>query len=103
MPTSELQLKRLYKKFNALYFSNELPDSVSIFYSPVSAYAACDFIDGVFRIRVNPVVASWTGVLHLTILHELIHIKLWPSRIHGKRFDDEVKRLMTFKSIRKLV
>lgn len=102
MGCSEIQLKRLYNRFNTEYFNGELPD-VIIFYSPVSAYADCDYVDGVFTIRVNPVVASWTGVLKLTLLHEMIHVKIHPVKSHGVKFDREVQRLMQFKSVRSLI
>jgi hypothetical protein len=104
MAMSERQLIRLYNKFNLLYFNNGLPP-VRIFYSPVDGgYAdCCQLEDGVMQVRINPSVGGWVDFLKLTLLHEMVHVKLWPYRKHGVRFDREVQRLMGFKEIRALV
>ena len=99
---SQRQLKLLYNKYNLLYFNNELPDA-EIRYEPVSAFADCDQVDGIFVIRINPAIGGWIDFTKLTLLHEMLHVKLYPSKKHGKRFDAEIARLMTFKEIRKLV
>lgn len=102
MLKSERQLKRMYNKFNVDYFDGELPD-VKIHYEPVSAYADCDKVDGEFVIRINPSIGGWFDFLELTLIHEMVHVKLWPTRRHTARFDQEIARLMTFKKIRALV
>jgi predicted metal-dependent hydrolase len=101
---SDRQLKRWYAQFNRRYFNDELPTDASVWWEPTSgAYADCNLVDGGFRIRINPALAGWVEMAKLTLLHECIHIKLWPSKIHGIRFDREVQRLMGFKEIRALV
>lgn len=102
MLKSERQLKLMYNRFNVRYFDGELPD-VKIHYEPVSAYADCDEVEGEIVIRVNPSIGGWFDFLALTLLHEMVHVKLWPSRRHTARFDQEIARLMTFKEIRALV
>jgi hypothetical protein len=97
-----LSLKRLYRSFNALYFGGELPDA-EIRYEPVPAFADCCKTDDVFVIRINPAIGGWVDFLKLTLLHEMIHVRLWPRTNHGVRFDREVERLMQFKEIRKLI
>lgn len=102
MLKSERQLKLMYNRFNAKYFGGELPD-VQIHYEPVSAYADCDEVDGVMVIRINPSIGGWLDFVKLTLLHEMVHVKLWPYRKHGVKFDQEVQRLMGFREIRALV
>lgn len=102
MLKSERLLKQMYNKFNVKYFDGDLPDA-KIYYEPVSAYADCDLVNGTFVIRINPAIAGWIGFLKLTLLHEMIHVRLFPYRKHGVRFDREIQRLMGFKEIRVLV
>ena len=101
MLKSERQLKLMYNKFNVRYFSGELPD-VKIHYEPVSAYADCDEVDGAMVIRINPSIGGWLDFLKLTLLHEMVHVKLWPHRKHGVKFDREIQRLLGFKEVRAL-
>jgi hypothetical protein len=101
---NEIQLKRMYNKFNQAYFDGKLPSDTSIYYDSVPCgYGDCDFVDGVFRIRIGPGVSGWTEVLKLTVLHEMIHVKIWPTKRHGIKFDKEVQRLMSFRELRKLI
>lgn len=102
MLKSERCLKLMYGGLNTKYFGGELPDA-RIHWEPISAYADCDFIDGCFVIRINPAISSWVAFVKLTLLHEMVHVKLWPSRRHTARFDQEIAHLMTYKEIRSLV
>ena len=105
MLKSELQLKRLCNKFNLKYFNGTLPPFV-IYYSPVDgAYANCDQLeDGTLVIKISPSIGGWNDFVKLTCLHELVHLKLWPDRSHGAKFDKEILRLMTtYKELRKLI
>jgi hypothetical protein len=105
MPTSELQLKRLYNKFNDLYWAGELPNDISLIYEPVAAFADCQRLeDGTFVIRINPAISHYADFVKLTLLHEMCHVKLWDKTTrHGTTFDVEIQRLMSYKSIRKLI
>jgi|ERR1700739_3092150 len=102
MMKSERQLKLMYNRFNLKYFDGELPD-VAIHYEPVSAYADCDLVGDTLKIRINPSIGGWIDFLKLTLLHEMVHVKLWPSRRHGAKFDAEIARLMSYREIRALV
>jgi predicted SprT family Zn-dependent metalloprotease len=104
MVKGEKHLVTIYNRFNSLYFNGSLPP-VAIYYEPISdTYGDCTRReDGVFQIRLNPSISGWESFLKTTILHECIHIRLWPNVSHGAKFDKEVKRLMEFKSVRKMV
>jgi len=41
----------------------------------------------------KPSVAGWTAQANWAVLHEQVHIKLYPYRKHGKRFNQEMLRL----------
>lgn len=90
---SDLSLKRTYAKYNRLYFNSELPDASVWWEPPDGAYADCDKIDGAFRIRMSPSISGWTEIWKLTLLHEMVHIKLWPMKKHTKKFQAEMLRL----------
>ena|ERR1039457_3257383 len=97
------QLVRIFNRFNVKFFAGELPD-VGIHYEALGgAYGDCDCVDGIFTVRIDPSCGGWSDFLRLTILHEMVHVKLWPYQQHGGKFDSEIVRLMGFKEIRKLI
>jgi hypothetical protein len=90
---SDRQLVRWYQKYNRLYFDSRLPDAFVWYEVPAGAYADCDIVDGVWRIRINPSLAGWQQLAKFTLLHEQVHIKLHPYRNHGKKFNSEMLKL----------
>ena len=93
MNKSERYLAYWYGKYNRLYFDSQLPDA-KIWWEPISGtYADCQLVDGIWRVRLNPSLSGWPQMMKLTLLHELVHIKLHPYQKHGKRFNDEMRRL----------
>ena len=83
---SDRQLVRWYQKFNRLYFGGG-------FEVPAGAYADCNLVEGVWRVRINPALAGWPQLAQWTLLHEQVHIKLHPYKHHEKRFNAEMLRL----------
>jgi predicted SprT family Zn-dependent metalloprotease len=64
----------------------------------VNEMAVTDFTteDGeltMIEIRLNPVMRFESKVYKFTLLHEMVHVKLYPYRFHGKKFDQEMLRL----------
>jgi len=48
----------------------------------------------VLVVTINPVLKKhWKEVMHMTVLHELAHCRLYPYMAHGKRFNNEMIRL----------
>lgn len=90
---SDPSLKRLYNKYNRLYFEGSLPNAV-VWWEPVaSAYATCAFENGVCKIRINPALYGWSATAKMTLLHEMVHAKLHPDTSHGDIFNAEMLRL----------
>jgi predicted SprT family Zn-dependent metalloprotease len=109
---SDSLLKRWYNKYNAEFFGGELPDEVQLVWEACAAHGETYQIEDVFGIRINPHCRTlWKGGrqgwARLTLIHEMVHIKLWASgrklKSHGKAFDEEIVRLCQFRSYRALL
>jgi hypothetical protein len=104
MPTSHLQLRRLYNRFNRLYFNSELPTDLEIVWSP------CDDANGItytagctpFRIEIDPSIQGQVRFTHIVLLHEMVHVHR-PRLGHGKRFKAELRRLVALGAYDKLL
>ena len=107
---SDLGLRRKYNAFNKRYFNGELPSNTVIWYEPcVRACGETVEIDGAeeLGIKIDPSVLVFSRLLDQTVIHEMAHVRLWPLgyklKDHGNRWDEEIKRLTTYKSYRKLL
>jgi hypothetical protein len=110
--TSDPSLKRLYRTLNRRYFAAELPD-VELWWEPCGKQDGAHTlpIEGSgnppeLMIRIDPFFMGAPQTTKLKLLHEMVHVKLWPERglaDHGKRFDQEIARLCSFRSYRKLL
>lgn len=93
---SHPQLMRLFRKFNAKYFSGDLPEPL-IKYEHINiahCFGLCEQLEDLsFVITIDPQWASSRSFRHLTLLHEMVHIYIWPCATHGKKFQDEMMRL----------
>ena len=103
MALSDRRLKRLYRHFNRRYFDGALPDSTEVWWEHVDgACADCD-VDNCglafdagsdsFMIRLNPDIGWSERNAKLALLHEMVHVKLYPNFNHGRRFQNEMIRL----------
>lgn len=90
----DIQLVRWYQKYNRLYFGGKL-HAVSIWYEVPSSggFADCQLKEDGWQVRINPALAGWPQLAKLTLLHELVHIRLHPYKKHGKKFNAEMLRL----------
>jgi predicted SprT family Zn-dependent metalloprotease len=114
---SDSLLRRWYNKYNAEFFGGELPDEVQVIWEACAAHGEAYQIQAdageiLFGIRINPHCRTlWKGGrqgwARLTLIHEMIHVKLWDSRrrlrSHGSAFDNEIARLCQFRSYRALL
>lgn len=99
---SERQLAYWYRKYNRLYFGDSLPTAF-VWWEPTSAaYADCKLIDGEWRIRLNPSLSGWNALWKWSLLHEMVHIRLYPNTNHGRRFQAEMLRLATMGAFREV-
>lgn len=90
-------LKRIYNRFNRLYFNSKLPD-IDVLWEPTGdsvALAHRVYRDGtceVERLTFDPALKGYTRIVKTYMLHEMIHIKR-PTIGHGARFKAELQRL----------
>lgn len=98
-------LKRWFKRFNEKYFENSLPDAL-IFWEP--AMVTGDLLgeirqeSGTFIIRIDPSIKFSTALSKLILLHELCHMRIWPTDGHGKKFQNEMLRLASLGAFKNL-
>jgi hypothetical protein len=98
------RLQKWYQKYNRLYFDNQLPAGVLVGWDEDEPEAAHihgvvfnkkdDGVDmTVACIRLNPNKHVGSIDARQSLLHELCHLKLLPWPHHGKRFNNEMRRL----------
>lgn len=87
-------LTRWYKKYNEKFFENRLPHDALVGWNPCEGdFAEVEKKDGRFELRINPQYNVAPSVWKMSLLHEMAHVSLYPYKTHGKRFQDEMKRL----------
>jgi hypothetical protein len=93
MPPYHPGLKRIYNRFNRLYFGGKLPD-ISIVWEPCGdSNGVTHMWDGkAKRLCIDPCMRGCTRYVKIIILHEMIHVK-FPRTHHGKVFKAERQRL----------
>lgn len=96
------RLKTRYDRYNKAYFDGTLPGDTRITFNeelshPHYGMTICVEDDDTkhlfFDIHINPCMHGGGEQISLTLLHEMAHIKLYPYSKHGKKFDEEMKRL----------
>jgi hypothetical protein len=103
MPPYHPGLKRIYNRFNRLYFAGKLPD-ISIVWEP------CGDANGVThtwdrkakRLTVDPGMRGNTRFVKLIILHEMVHVR-FPKARHDEVFRAERQRLWDLGAFDKLI
>lgn len=93
---SDKQLLRWYREYNRKWFSAALPEDIDILFAPVDDCTVaklndCDVQN--YVLQINPRYLVDTCMVRMTLLHEMAHIKLWPYKAHGVRFQQEMLRL----------
>lgn len=96
------RLTRWYRTYNEKYFNNELPEDIKLLWESHSEHLGTVRVDEKFEIRINPVLAIIPPYARLCLLHEMVHVKLWPSIKHGSKFQAEMMRLALEGAFRKL-
>jgi hypothetical protein len=105
---SDPTLRRWYLKFNDQWFGAALPYDLEVFWEPARGALGdtCElrgaYIDGrdtgkpEMLIRIDPTLRFSSAMAQMTLLHEMVHVKLHPHMAHGKRFNAEMLKLATF-------
>jgi hypothetical protein len=97
------RLTKWYMKYNKLYFNNQLPLGVLVGWEIQEDSAHLNTVtfnkkdDGmdmqIAVIRLDPKKHQGARDDRLSLLHEMAHLKLHPWSKHGKRFNNEMRRL----------
>lgn len=95
-PSSKLQ--RWVKHYNKKYFDGKLPEVQVGFNDEIpddhgtQITVSLDYPPGhkIHQIHISPETHCSNRQLKLTLLHELVHLKLVPYSQHGKRFEAEM-------------
>lgn len=94
------RLKTRYDRYNKAYFDGTLPGDTKIIlsedldkYGLTVAIEEEDINHLFFHIYINPKFHYDGRQIAGTLIHEMSHVKLYPYMKHGKKFDEEMKRL----------
>lgn len=105
------RLQKLYVKYNKLYFDNSLPSDVQVGWVAypedsvhIAETATLDEDNGVIHhtIYIGESIRSLDTVVKMTLLHEMVHVKIHPYNKHGRKFDEEMLRLASRGAFNKL-
>ena len=96
-----------YRVYNERWFNGELPEDVDVLWAPVKG--CCADVDVLYSdpesyiLRINPAFALDKNIARINLIHEQVHIKLWPYKKHGPRFHTEIQRLAALGAYRGLL
>jgi hypothetical protein len=111
MMESDPSLRRAFLRYNDLYFDGRLPHDLTLYWEPSRGNLAetCELetledTGGTpdLVVRLDPTLRFSSRMWHFTLLHELVHVDLYPHRGHGKRFQKEMLRLANAGAFHKL-
>lgn len=110
---SDPELRRLYRKYNTMFWGGCLTLEAAIFWAPCGAALGLSFLGelddedpGAPIITLDPCIMGLKRFTRQTVVHEMAHLHLWPLgdhiAQHGDVWDREVQRLMTYRAFRKM-
>lgn len=92
----DLDLEEKYAEYNKKYFSGQLP-KIPVRWGRTGKDHAAEFWHDPIQIVIHPTMrrfglGKYSSIL---LLHEMVHVKLRNIKCtdHGKKFQDEMKRL----------
>lgn len=100
----DARLQKWYQKYNRAFLDGQLPPDVQVGYNELEGMYGTLAVniwtseeDGlehrVLQLHIDPRKHYGSEQTHMTLLHEMCHVKLLPWRKHGRRFQEEMKRL----------
>jgi hypothetical protein len=95
----EQEIQKDYAFYNDLFFDNKLPKNTLVTYANIPGFMGLTFECGEQKkmcIVIDRASNSVSRVAKMTLLHEMIHVKLWnviDFDIHGTEFQNEMHRL----------
>lgn len=97
------ELKRVFDYYNARYFDGKLPSDTDVMFAPTENCIGIAEVDhGGFIVTIDPKYAIEGRTWRLTLLHEMVHLKLYPARTHGNTFQQQMFRLAILGAFRQL-
>lgn len=95
MSVSIARIRRWYGHYNRKYFGGRLPADIPILYDSRKGSVAQleEGSEGKPTIVFSPPYATEGGIVRITLLHEMVHVELWPERNHGKRYQRRIDEL----------
>lgn len=99
---NNVELARLYRRYNKKYFGNKLPAIRVVFASILRPYGQLGVTHYEERkpvyIHIDKLLRKWNCTAKLTLLHEMNHVSL-PFRVeHGPVFERGMRRLARLKA-----
>lgn len=92
-PLTPRRLRRWYRRFNRRYFDNKLPPRIPLKLVEANRGYLSGDTHETCVLAINEAYYWDTGIGRMTMLHEMVHLKLFPYPGHGPKFQEEMKRL----------
>lgn len=92
------ELQEWFDEYNRLYFRGRL-EPCDVYFCQMETIGFCGkYDDGSFYIEVNQRIQWSSALWHMTLLHEMVHLKLYgkdmsPLDKHSRMFNREMKKL----------
>lgn len=91
---SDPKLKRYYKRYNKILFDGKLPSNAVIVWKTLKGRAGQTGVeDGVSIIEMDTQYKKERTIWRVTLIHEMVHVAVYPYEKHGRRYLDELKRV----------
>jgi hypothetical protein len=90
-------VRKHYNAFARKYFpADVLPDFDSLdfeFAEHPGELGSVTYVDGIPYLSMRPFLRKYPSLVKSVLLHEMVHLKLGPSKGHGEEFYDEETRI----------
>lgn len=92
MILSKRRLRRWFRHYNRAYFGGRLPRNAELSWTPIEqCWGQC--CGEPPEIQLSPACGVDSRLARMTLLHEMVHLSLYPYLAHGPRFEAEMQRL----------
>lgn len=92
---TNVQLKRWYRRYNRLYFGGKLPrltvrfEKMHLDFLGLSTSIGGKWV----LIELSKEIKKWPRLARQILLHEMVHVSLPQTVMHGPRFEKQMLRL----------
>lgn len=92
MILSQRRLRRWFRQYNRRYFGGYLPRDAKLSWTPIEQCWGQSYGEPP-TIEISPACGVDSRLARMTLLHEMVHLSLYPYRAHGPKFEAEMRRL----------